>query len=331
MVKKTKKSTDKLANRKKKSLKKEVASKKSANDSSMSTEVVHEINMQKLYIPIALFFAGVVATCLLFIVFGGLKRSNDEYYCNDFEPLSRDCLRENADEVGLNMSKFDKCINEDRHYEQIEEDIKALEEYGIQGTPHIVLGELEGDTLRGFYAGGAQTYEYFEGLINQIKEEGVESAHALFIEENIGTVEDLTLRYEEAYKQQLTGADEQIGDDQLKELAQIAAESRFESFAIRQYDISNAIRVGTNSAGIGILEYSDYGCGYCQMFAQEVLPKLRNGFIDKGEVLFAYKSLPIEETPAQGYRAANAAKCAADQDKFIDYHNLLFDVDSEGE
>ncbi|MBN1331549.1 thioredoxin domain-containing protein [Candidatus Dojkabacteria bacterium] len=321
--------TRKIRKTRKKMVKKPVNSMKSRKPIKTTKVEVKVADLEKLYLPVAIVLAGIFISCgLLFglLYTGGLTNGAENYQCSAFEPLSRDCLKQHAKDTGLKFSKFEQCLNDQTHYDEITADVEALKEYGIEGTPQVVIGEMSDGKLRGFYAGGAQGYEYYQDVIEKIKTSGVDTVHEQFITENLGTVEELTKRYEDAYRTQFAG--ENLTENEISELSALAAESRFESYAIKDYSIDGSINLGDSAAPIVMLEYSDYdNCNYCQSFAQDTLPQLKQNYIDTGELYFVYKSLPLEETPAQGFRAANAAKCAFDQGKFLQFHNLLFGIE----
>ena len=79
---------------------------------------------------------------------------------------------------------------------------------------------------------------------------------------------------------------------------------------------------GDPNAPVTMIEFSDFRCGYCGLFAAETLPQLRQEYIDTGKVLFAYKHLAV--LGPDSVRAAEASECAAEQNKFWDFHNLVF-------
>jgi protein-disulfide isomerase len=79
---------------------------------------------------------------------------------------------------------------------------------------------------------------------------------------------------------------------------------------------------GDPNAPVTMVEFSDFRCGYCGLFAAEALPQLRQEYIDTGKVRFAYKHLAV--LGPDSVRAAEASECAAEQDKFWDFHNLVF-------
>ena len=79
--------------------------------------------------------------------------------------------------------------------------------------------------------------------------------------------------------------------------------------------------LGPDNAPITIAEYADFGCPSCQAWHRAgILNQIRTQYGDK--VRFVWYDFPVI-TP-QSPKAAEAARCAADQGKFWEYHDLLY-------
>jgi len=77
---------------------------------------------------------------------------------------------------------------------------------------------------------------------------------------------------------------------------------------------------GPADAPVKIIEFADYECPYCQQVNPEIA-RLEHDF--EGKVAFAFKDFPLPmHTHAE--KTAEAARCAAAQNKFWEYHDLLF-------
>lgn len=75
------------------------------------------------------------------------------------------------------------------------------------------------------------------------------------------------------------------------------------------------------SAAVIIEVYSDFQCPFCK----EVLPTLQELKRAYGtNVFIEYKHFPIVSLHPKAQQAAEASECARDQDKFWQYHDLLF-------
>lgn len=79
---------------------------------------------------------------------------------------------------------------------------------------------------------------------------------------------------------------------------------------------------GKSEAPITIVEFGDFNCGYCARWAKEVLPKINEKYIETGKVKMAFVHFPI--LGADSMEAAEASECAAQQDRFWDYHTTMY-------
>lgn len=79
---------------------------------------------------------------------------------------------------------------------------------------------------------------------------------------------------------------------------------------------------GSLDAPITIVEFGDFNCGYCARWAHEVLPRLNEKYIETGQVNLAFVHFPI--LGADSMQAAQATECAAEQDRFWEYHDIVY-------
>ena len=86
--------------------------------------------------------------------------------------------------------------------------------------------------------------------------------------------------------------------------------------------LRDANRVGDKNAPVTMVEFSDFQCPFCGRFFQTVEPALLKDYVETGKVTFVYKHSAF--LGPESVWAAQAAECAADQEKFWAYHDLLF-------
>jgi protein-disulfide isomerase len=77
---------------------------------------------------------------------------------------------------------------------------------------------------------------------------------------------------------------------------------------------------GSGSAPVTIIEFSDFQCPFCRA-AESSLKQVRQKYGD--QVKLVYMDFPLGFHP-HAMDAARAARCAADQDKFWQFHDALF-------
>jgi protein-disulfide isomerase len=85
--------------------------------------------------------------------------------------------------------------------------------------------------------------------------------------------------------------------------------------------------LGPEDAPIVIVEFADFQCSYCARFAQETQGQILDVYGD--QVRFVFRNFPLVSIHPQAQKAAEAARCAHDQGKFWEYHDLLFENQQE--
>ncbi len=81
--------------------------------------------------------------------------------------------------------------------------------------------------------------------------------------------------------------------------------------------------LGDPSAPVVIDEYGDFQCPSCGAFARRTEPQIRAAYIDTGKVRLVWHDFAW--IGAESRDAANAARCAGDQDRFWEFHDLLYE------
>lgn len=79
---------------------------------------------------------------------------------------------------------------------------------------------------------------------------------------------------------------------------------------------------GDPTAPVEIVMFGDFQCPSCKRFETETLPQLRALYVNEGEVRFVWRN--FEHYGAESVAAATAAHCAGEQDKFWEYHDILY-------
>lgn len=82
--------------------------------------------------------------------------------------------------------------------------------------------------------------------------------------------------------------------------------------------------LGQQSAKVTLVEFSDYQCPFCARHFTQTEPSLKSEYIDKGLVKFYYRDYPLSQIHPGAQKGAEAARCAGDQGKYWEYHDLVF-------
>lgn len=80
---------------------------------------------------------------------------------------------------------------------------------------------------------------------------------------------------------------------------------------------------GDVNAPITIVEYSDLECPFCKRF-HPTMQQVMEGY--KGKVRWVYRHFPLTELHSKALKEAEATECAAEQGKFWEYTDRLFEI-----
>jgi protein-disulfide isomerase len=96
--------------------------------------------------------------------------------------------------------------------------------------------------------------------------------------------------------------------------------------------VQNASALGSNAAKITLVEFGDYQCQFCAQFHKQTRNEIIDKFVNTGQVKFVFKDFVLNDQPPDkaSTLAARAAYCAADQGKFWEYHDEVYN-NSRGE
>lgn len=80
--------------------------------------------------------------------------------------------------------------------------------------------------------------------------------------------------------------------------------------------------MGAADAPVLVMEYADFQCPYCKLFAEGTGQQLKTEYVDTGQVRFVFRNLAF--LGDESVWAAEAAECAKDQGRFWEYHDKIF-------
>ena len=87
-----------------------------------------------------------------------------------------------------------------------------------------------------------------------------------------------------------------------------------------------------SKAKAAVVDFSDYGCGYCQRHSQETYPQIKSNYIDTGKILYVFKEFPLSGEGQIGYTTAHAGMCVFElkgSSAFESFHKSAFFTETE--
>jgi protein-disulfide isomerase len=88
------------------------------------------------------------------------------------------------------------------------------------------------------------------------------------------------------------------------------------------FELAAGARLGKDDAPIKLTQFEDFQCPFCLRYTSADEPTLIEEYVKTGKMQITYEHFP--GLGFESVRAAGAAQCAADQNLFWQYHNLLF-------
>ena len=100
-----------------------------------------------------------------------------------------------------------------------------------------------------------------------------------------------------------------------------------QSIANLPADMAEGTKLGNDDAPVKIVSYEDFQCPFCLLYTSEQEPAVIDELVKTGKVQLEYRNLPI--LGAESFNAATAGQCAADQNKFWQFHHRLFLIQAQ--
>ena len=209
--------------------------------------------------------------------------------------LKRPDLEKYAAEIGLDMAKFKKDIDDPATKKRVDDDLELGKKLGVQGTPNFFVN---GRPIR-----GAVPFEQFKSAIDdelargkKLQEKGT-AASKVFAALMKGEGKGLGTPTPPAPPPRIP-----IGSE------------------IYKIEPGDAPQVGGKEPKITLITFSEFQCPYCSR-AKGTLDELKKIYKDDLQITFRHYPLPFHNNATP---AAIAAVAAAEQGKFWEMHDKLF-------
>jgi protein-disulfide isomerase len=87
---------------------------------------------------------------------------------------------------------------------------------------------------------------------------------------------------------------------------------------------ARGISVGREDAPVVIYEFADFQCPACAQFAAVATPHIKQRFVESGTVRYVHFDFPLLQIHPHAFLTARAARCAEDQGRFWQFHDMLY-------
>lgn len=91
-----------------------------------------------------------------------------------------------------------------------------------------------------------------------------------------------------------------------------------------EISVGNLPAKGNQNAPVTLVEFSDYQCPFCARFFNGAEAQIRKEYVDTGKVKIYFRDFPLTQIHPGAQKGSEAARCAGDQGKYWEYHDLIF-------
>lgn len=194
-----------------------------------------------------------------------------------------------AASLALDEAAFNSCVENRTYDADVTANVEEAISVGVSGTPFFFVDGYP-------VINGAQPFQAFDIVVGFAENDQL-----------VAEIEKVLQRQAAQQQQQQAQQQPPVADEPV------------------EVDAGDAYAVGADDAPVEIIEYTDYQCPFCARHHSQTLPSILSEYVDAGLVRYVFKDFPLTSIHSEAIPAAEAARCAGDQDRFLDMHNLLFE------
>lgn len=198
-----------------------------------------------------------------------------------------------AADLGLDDDAFAACYQSSEQDDRVQANVEEAIALGVGSTPSFFFN--------GYLASGALPFDSFEQIVTW----GENGELAAQVEANVRA----------AYAAQQAQLQQQQQQQQVPPTPAGPVDVPTDEVAFA---------IGSPDAPITIVEYTDYQCPFCSRHFAEVYPQLMTQYVETGLVRYVFKDFPLTSIHPQAVAAAEAARCAGEQNAYLEMHDALF-------
>jgi protein-disulfide isomerase len=96
------------------------------------------------------------------------------------------------------------------------------------------------------------------------------------------------------------------------------------TFDPSQLQQARGVAMGPENAPVLVYEFADYQCPACAQFSTFAHPLIKERLVDQGVIRFVRYDFPLVNAHPHAFLASRAARCAGDQGRYWEYHDVLY-------
>jgi protein-disulfide isomerase len=96
----------------------------------------------------------------------------------------------------------------------------------------------------------------------------------------------------------------------------------------KNIELGGSSSIGNKNAKVSVVEFSDFECTFC-IRAYPTVKQILSEY--KNDVKLYFKQFPLTNIHPSAQKAAEASLCAADQGKFWEWHDKIFELEAKGQ
>ncbi|MFQ5492961.1 MAG: DsbA family protein [Candidatus Dojkabacteria bacterium] len=289
---------------------------------------LENIGLAELVNPIAILIGGILIAAAIFYGSAELRpeASRVKTNCSETAPLSEDCLVEYAQELSLDIPRFETCLTEGEKGDQVSSEIESATSLSLTGTPTLILATGRGNEVRGFNLGAVDTIENFNELYDRVTNGSIEDAQSYWVDVQLDQLKSFRSEVRDFFKSKdgggLKGAklDKEVSAFMTDQKRSVEAHSELKDFPLGE-------GISKGEGEVVLMEFSDYECPFCAEFSAGIGNQIIEEYVNKDKLRFVFRDFPLEDIHPNARLAAEAARCAGDQEKYFEYHDLLFGIE----
>ncbi|MGF1469091.1 MAG: DsbA family protein [Sandaracinaceae bacterium] len=224
--------------------------------------------------------------------------------------LGDEDLRRYAEQLGLDMTRFNRAMEEHTHRETVQQDQQAASSVGASGTPYFFINGRE---LR-----GAQPFERFQAIVD----EEIATAERLVEEEGVAR----SRLYATFMRNAATGRQPSGGDRPAA--AARGGRPQPDPTAVYRVPVGDSPVKGNRNALVTIIEFSEFQCPFCNR-VQPTLAQIEERYGDDVRIVFKHNPLPFHPNAMPAAEAAMEVLSQRGPEAFWRFHDLAFENQSE--